>query len=107
MQKILSDAPRPRKSSAKLARNNFKFPGNLARRAQKNCLNSASMRYVNQRTSLQLFNKADVRPNAKKCASGVDFTQFLRQTRAKKLQNFRTSGAPRAQNSARIRPAST
>ena len=38
-----------------------------------------------------------MRRNAKKCASGVDVTQILRQTRAKKLQNFRKSGAPRAQ----------
>ena len=29
--------------------------------------------------------------------SSVDLTQFLRQHRAKKLQNFRKSGAPRAQ----------
>ena len=33
--------------SAKIARNNCKFPGILARRAQRNCLNSASMRCVN------------------------------------------------------------
>jgi len=48
--------------------------------------------------SLQLLNESEVRPNAKKCASGVDVTQILRQIRAKKLQNFRKSGASRAQS---------
>jgi len=38
-----------------------------------------------------------MRPGAKKCASGIDVTQIVCQSRAKKLQNFRISGAPRAQ----------
>ena len=83
--------------SAKVARDNCKFPGSLARRAQRNCLNSASMRCVNQKAFLQLLSKSDVRPNAKKCASGVDVTQILRQTCATKFQKFRKSGGPRAQ----------
>ena len=48
--------------------------------------------------SLQLLKESEVRPNAKKCASGVDVTQILRQIRAKKLQNFWKSGASREQN---------
>ena len=97
MQRSPSDARRSRKSSAKVARNICKFPEILTRRAQRNCLKSASMRCVNRRTSPKLFTESAVRPNAKKCASGVDVTQILRQTRAKKLQNFWKSGAPRAQ----------
>ena len=51
---------------AKLARNNCKIPEILARRAQRNCLNSASMRCVSRRTSLQLLTESEMRPNAKK-----------------------------------------
>ena len=61
-----SDAPRSRKSSAKLARNHCKIPRILARRGQRSCLKSASMRCVIQTTSLQLLNGSAVRPNAKK-----------------------------------------
>ena len=66
MQKSPSDAPRSRKSSAKLARNHCKIPRILARRGQRSCLKSASMRCVIQTTSLQLLNGSAVRPNAKK-----------------------------------------
>ena len=92
--------------SAKVARNNCKFPGILARRAQRNCLNSASMRCVSRRTSLHLLTESEVSPDVKRCASGVDVTQFFCQTRAKKIQNFRNSGTPRAQKTACTRPAS-
>ena len=86
---------RSRKSSAKVARNNCKFPGNLARRAQRNCLKSASMRCVNRRTSLQLLTNSDVRPNAKKYASGVDVTQILGQTGPKLARRkCKISGIP-------------
>ena len=47
MQKSPSDAPKSRKSSAKVARKNCKFPRILARRAQRSCLKSASVRCVN------------------------------------------------------------
>ena len=66
MQTRSSDAPRSRKSSAKLARNHCKIPRILARRGQRSCLKSASMRCVIQTTSLQLLNGSAVRPNAKK-----------------------------------------
>ena len=56
MQKLPRDAPRSRKSSAKLARNHCKIPRILARRGQRSCLKSASMRCVTQTISLQLLN---------------------------------------------------
>ena len=74
-----------------------KFPGILTRLAQRKCFKSVSMRCVKCRTSLKLLNEPAVHPNTKKCAVDVDVAQVLRQTRAKKLQNFRNSGAPRAQ----------
>ena len=88
-QKNPSDGQRSRNSSAKLARNHCKIPRILARRGQRSCLKSASVRCVIQTTSLWLLNESAMHPNAKKCASGIDVTQFLGQSRAKKLQNFR------------------
>ena len=66
MQKRTSDAPNHANLRAKLARNNCKIPEILARRAQRNCLNSASMRCVSRRTSLKLLTESDMCPNAKK-----------------------------------------
>jgi len=54
------------------------------------------MRCVSRRTSLQLLTESKMRPNVKRCESGVDVTQFFRQIRAKKFQNSRNSGTPRA-----------
>ena len=83
--------------SAKVARNNCKFPGILARRAQRNCLNSASMRCMKQKVPVHLLTELDVGPIVKSCASGVDVTQFFCQTRAKKFQNFFARDLRRAQ----------
>ena len=53
---------------------------------------------ANRRTSLQLFLSSR---RAFECKitreSSVEMTQILRKNRAKKLQNFRKSGTPRAQ----------
>ena len=73
---------------AKIARKNCKISGIAARRAPKNCVNSVSMRSRNRRTLLQFLTEFQVRSNEKTRASGVDVTQILRESPAKKLQMF-------------------
>ena len=80
---------------AKLARNNCKIPEILARRAQRNCLNSASMRCVSRIISLQVLTESDMRPNAKKVRAWrrcqANFAPNSRE------EFLRKSGAPREQ----------
>ena len=94
--------------SAKVARNNCKFPGILARRAQRNCPNAASMRCVSRRTSLHLLSESNVSPNVKRCASGGRRCHaiFLPNSLEK---NYKISGIPARRAHQKIpctRPAS-
>ena len=40
------------------------------------------------------LKESKMRPNAKKCATGIDVTQILRRSHAKKIKNFKKIGNP-------------
>ena len=60
-------------------------------------MHSASVRFKNRRTSLELAVESALRQILKIRSSGVEITQILRQNFTTEKQHFRKFGAPRAQ----------